>query len=128
MSQTNNGMCPLVPWKTERDNQLQSMWCPIAQSQNYNLMDVFTGGNDPRMNKMMGVEYYINTPGNYRPIPQLADNLAGPICMAGNCGPLQPAMRPTPAPTQPAKKTKEGYCGCGSRTVNQSGINMIPYR
>lgn len=83
-----NPMCPLVPWKTTRDNELQSMWCPIAQAQNYNLQDVFTGGNDPRLNKMMGVEYYVSWPTNYRQVPQLTDNLAGPICMSGNCGPL----------------------------------------
>ena len=85
-----NPSCPILPWYSQEDARQQAMWCPIAQAQNYNLQEVFTGGNDPRVNKMMGIEFYTSWPTNYRQVPQLTDNLAGPICMSGNCGPLLP--------------------------------------
>lgn len=159
----DTGACPIVPWETQRDQDQQKFWCPIAQQQNYNLQDVFTGGNDPRLNKMMNVEGFSYL-AQYRTVPQTDMVQMGPICMAGNCGPQQQntvsLRQAVPIRSMEnyggmmmqsgngmmksresysgcggngnmmmqKQQVRENYCGCTTRDVMQSGINMMGTR
>ncbi len=152
-SEKFNPSCPTFCYRTEYDNMAQKMWCPIAQQpiknaqgqilgQDSNLMTVITGGNMKRFNAEQVVEgYQYGFEGRYRPVAQLNNDLQGPLCYgAGSECHWAPHTKPTKAPgTRPpatrrpvtagpktaSPKVKESYCGCTSRQVMDSGINMM---
>lgn len=144
-SEKFNPTCPTFCYRTEYDNRQQKTWCPIAQNpikdaqgqilgQDSNLMTVITGGDMKRFNAEQVVEkYQYGFQGRFRPIAQLSNDLQGPLCYgAGSECRWSPPQPPTPGPATPGpatmspKKMKEAYCGCTSKQVMSSGINMMP--
>jgi len=141
MNSDSNPNCPTFCWRSEYDNRQQKMWCPISQNQqvladgtvlgmNYNLMDVFTGGNMKQVNAEQIIEKYgPGFSGMYRPINQTANNLAGPLCYGARASCIQqvvsPTLPPQPSPSPMPSKMKEKYCPCTTKNVMASGINTM---